>query len=138
MGVIFMDTFTLEMLLALGLIAAGFVILISLLRHAHQTNQSLSRYLSQQAQSLAHAQKERLEALESAPVTTNTLPTLNEEGEYDYINSQEGLPAKLDLARAYIEMEQYDEAKAMLNTVIEQGDEPLRNEAKALLKKHLS
>lgn len=38
--------------------------------------------------------------------------------EYDFMGSEEGIPAKLDLARAYIDMEEYESADQVLSEVI--------------------
>ena len=53
--------------------------------------------------------------------------------EYDYLGSRESIPAKLDLARAYIDMDDRENARIILNTVIQQGDETQKSDAKALL-----
>ena len=46
-----------------------------------------------------------------------------DKGDYDYLSTKEAIPAKLDLARSYIVMEDFDAAKAVLAEVIMQGDE---------------
>ena len=50
-------------------------------------------------------------------------------------HQREQLAAQLDLARAYIEMEEYDEAESAILNVLEGEDETLRNEAAELLKR---
>lgn len=50
-------------------------------------------------------------------------------------HQREQLAAQLDLARAYIEMEEYDEAESAILAVLEGEDETLRNEAAELLKR---
>lgn len=56
-------------------------------------------------------------------------------GEYDFMGSEEAIPAKLDLARAYMAMEDYHSAKKVLQQVMQIGDEAQRQEAKAMLDK---
>lgn len=50
-------------------------------------------------------------------------------------HQREQLAAQLDLARAYIEMEEYDEAESAIMNVLEGSDESLRDEAAELLKR---
>lgn len=56
-------------------------------------------------------------------------------GEYDFMGSSEGIPAKLDLARAYIAMEDFNAARQTLSEILGEGDATQRQEARALLKK---
>lgn len=55
------------------------------------------------------------------------------EDEYDFINSAEGIPAKLDLARAYIDMDDVESAKDVLQEVITRGNSLQIQQAKQLL-----
>lgn len=55
------------------------------------------------------------------------------DSEYDFLGSKEGIPAKLDLARAYIDMGDKESAKNVLREVLELGDEKQKAEAKNLL-----
>lgn len=57
------------------------------------------------------------------------------EGEYDFLNSNEGIAAKLDLARAYIEMDDYAQARAVLDEIQQKGKDDQKVEARELLKK---
>jgi FimV-like protein len=57
------------------------------------------------------------------------------ESEYDFMGSQEGVPAKLDLARAYIDMDNKDEAQKILTEILKQGNAEQQSEAKDLLEK---
>ena len=78
-------------------------------------------------------------------VETEILPesiefTLDDEDEYE--NEAEGLLAsadevatKLDLARAYLDMEDPDGARSILQEVIDEGDEEQKNEAQSLISK---
>lgn len=54
--------------------------------------------------------------------------------EYDFMGSREAIPAKLDLARSYITMRDYDQAKTVLQAVLASGDDEQRSEAESLLK----
>lgn len=55
------------------------------------------------------------------------------EDEYDYLGSQEGVAAKLDLARAYIDMGDTTQAINVLNEVISNGDQDQRSKARQIL-----
>lgn len=57
------------------------------------------------------------------------------EGEYDYMGSVESMPIKLNLAHAYIKMENFSGAKEVLQEVIQKGTEEQKITAKELLKK---
>jgi len=57
------------------------------------------------------------------------------EGEYDYMGSAESMPVKLNLAHAYIKMENFAGAKEVLQEVIQKGTEEQKAAAKELLKK---
>ena len=52
--------------------------------------------------------------------------------EYDFMGSDEAIPAKLDLARAYIEMEKKDEAKKVLEEVTTKGSRAQKQEARKI------
>ncbi|MCH9770752.1 MAG: hypothetical protein K0U12_07730 [Gammaproteobacteria bacterium] len=52
--------------------------------------------------------------------------------EYDFLNTQEAIPAKLDLARAYIAMEDYNSAKTALNEVLKHGNDEQKKAAQQL------
>lgn len=58
-----------------------------------------------------------------------------EPGEYDFMNTSEAIPAKLDLARAYIAMEDFTAARETLAKILNEGNEDHRREAKSLLNK---
>lgn len=57
------------------------------------------------------------------------------EGEYDYMGSAESMPAKLNLAHAYIKMENFSAAKEVLQEVVQKGREEQKVAAQELLKK---
>jgi FimV-like protein len=53
--------------------------------------------------------------------------------EYDFMNSDEGIAAKLDLARAYIDMEDHESARWVLKDVIAKGNAGEKKQAKQLM-----
>jgi FimV-like protein len=53
--------------------------------------------------------------------------------EYDFMSSSEAIPAKLDLARAYIAMNDEEQARLVLKTIIENGNSEQRSEALILI-----
>lgn len=55
--------------------------------------------------------------------------------EYDFMGSKEAIPAKLDLARAYIAMEDYSSARKALQEVMKLGTEEQRLDALKLFEK---
>lgn len=55
------------------------------------------------------------------------------ESEYDFMGSSEGIPAKLDLARAYIDMGDNKAARDILDEIIKQGNKEQQEEAQGLL-----
>lgn len=64
-------------------------------------------------------------------------PELSEENdirdEYDFMSTQQAIPAKLDLARAYIDMGDPAAARKVLQEVLLNGDETQVHEAKQLM-----
>ena len=56
------------------------------------------------------------------PVKQSKLKTIPP-GEYDFMGSSEGIPAKLDLARAYIAMEDFTAARETLAEILGEGSE---------------
>lgn len=54
------------------------------------------------------------------------------EEEYDFMNTAQAIPAKLNLARSYIAMNDFVQAKAILKTVLVSGDDLQKREARAL------
>ncbi|OGT27192.1 MAG: hypothetical protein A3B71_08815 [Gammaproteobacteria bacterium RIFCSPHIGHO2_02_FULL_42_43] len=57
--------------------------------------------------------------------------------EYDFMNTDEAIPAKLDLARSYLTMGNIEEARTLLAVVIAKGNSVQRNEAQQLMKQTL-
>ena len=55
------------------------------------------------------------------------------ENEYDFMSSQEAVPVKIDLARAYLEMGENEAAREVLEAILAQGNEVQRAEAERLL-----
>lgn len=72
-------------------------------------------------------------------VSTGVMPpeasNESKEGDYDFMGSDEAMPAKLDLARAYLAMEDYKSARKILQQVTKSGDDAQRADAKAMLDK---
>jgi FimV-like protein len=55
--------------------------------------------------------------------------------EYDFMNSDEAIPAKLDLARAYMAMEDYTSARKVLDQVQRTGNDEQKSEAEKMFEK---
>lgn len=53
--------------------------------------------------------------------------------EYDFMNTQEAIPAKLDLARAYINMDDFLSAQQVLKEVLKKGSDSERQQAQQML-----
>jgi FimV-like protein len=53
--------------------------------------------------------------------------------EYDFMASQEAVPARFNLAEAYMQMREYAQAKRVLEGILHQGDPDQRQKASALL-----
>jgi len=67
-------------------------------------------------------------------LSTRRRQMVTESGEeYDFMGSEEGIPAKLDLAHAYVSMEDYEQANAVLNDVLSHGNSNQRQEAQTLI-----
>jgi FimV-like protein len=54
--------------------------------------------------------------------------------EYDFMSSREAIPAKLDLARTYVEMGDKDAAQSVLEEVLRDGDDEQQDAAVNILK----
>ncbi|MFT3741623.1 MAG: FimV/HubP family polar landmark protein [Gammaproteobacteria bacterium] len=65
-------------------------------------------------------------------ITTGTTAAPPEEG-FEFMENNEAVRVKLDLARAYLEMGDYEAVKETLEWVFQEGSEPERNEADLLL-----
>lgn len=80
--------------------------------------------------------RSRLRAIQSDQRHIPTIDSIDEEDtedEYDYLNSREGIAAKIDLARAYIDMGDQELAKQALADVLKQGDEAQQQTAQELI-----
>lgn len=55
--------------------------------------------------------------------------------EYDFMETAEAIPTLLDLARSYLVMQDIEQAKTILKTVIEKGNAEQRTEAQSLMNK---
>ncbi|MBN2689927.1 MAG: hypothetical protein JXR42_04965 [Gammaproteobacteria bacterium] len=53
--------------------------------------------------------------------------------EYDFMGSREGIPAKLDLARAYVDMGDVESAKEVLAEILKNGSIDQQSEAREIL-----
>lgn len=62
------------------------------------------------------------------------LPKPDVKSDYDYLSTKEAIPAKLDLARSYIVMEDFEAAKKVLEEVQKEGDDKQKALAADLLK----
>lgn len=58
---------------------------------------------------------------------------VEDEDEYDFMGSVEGIPAKLDLARAYVDMDDSESAEKVLADVIANGTAAQKKQAKTIL-----
>ena len=70
---------------------------------------------------------------DSKPETEAAIETIESDADYDFLSSNDAIPAKLDLARAYIAMEDFSAARAVLNDVLVQGDAEQKRDAQAML-----
>ena len=71
----------------------------------------------------------------SGPNAANEPSESDTKDEYDFMNSEEAIPAKLDLARAYMAMEDYKSARKVLDQVSKNGSDEQKIEAKGMLDK---
>lgn len=60
-------------------------------------------------------------------------PDTESESDYDFLGSKEGIPAKLDLARAYIDMGDREAARKELIEILEKGNPQQQETARQLL-----
>jgi FimV-like protein len=61
--------------------------------------------------------------------------TVKKSNKYNYISGEDIITTKLDLARAYVDMGDYTNARDILESVAKEGDAGQKSEAKLLLKK---
>jgi FimV-like protein len=64
---------------------------------------------------------------------TKKTPADLKEKEYDFMGSPEGVAANLDLARAYLAMEDYAAAQKILKSILENGNPEQQEQARELL-----
>lgn len=70
----------------------------------------------------------------SIPVSKQShVNTDNNGSDYDFMRTAEAIPAQLDLARSYIAMRDYDQARTVLRMVIEKGNTEQRLAALGLI-----
>lgn len=68
--------------------------------------------------------------------TGNTTRSKNDiDSEYDFMGTNEAIPAKLDLARSYMAMNDMEQAKIILKDIVQIGNAKQRAQAGALLEK---
>lgn len=79
--------------------------------------------------------KARSRLAESLVGSGNSGDSIGKKDEYDFMGSREAIPTKLDLARAYIDMGDYQNAKDALNEVVQLGNLQQKKEAHDLLAK---
>lgn len=91
------------------------------------------RLLSNHPQSKIHS-KEPVPAQSQVQKTEASGGIDDDEGEYDFMQSKEGMTAQLDLARAYCAMGDHESARQVLKTVSEKGNAQQKEEALALVK----
>lgn len=72
---------------------------------------------------------------QAAPHSVGDLLADDTKSEYDFMNTYAAIPAKLDLARSYMAMNDHEQAAIVLKTVLEKGNEEQRMVAEALLTK---
>jgi len=77
-------------------------------------------------------EKKKQETVATAPGVGDVFED-DTQNEYDYMGSRESIPAKLDLARTYIAMEDYAAARIALEEVSKGGDEAQKKEAADML-----
>ena len=65
--------------------------------------------------------------------TTTEPAKVDMKSDYDYLSTKEAIPAKLDLARSYIVMEDFEGAKKVLQEVLKEGDDQQKKLAEELL-----
>lgn len=75
------------------------------------------------------------EAIASAPESTATTATGGEEDEFGFLAGTDEAATKLDLAKAYIDMEDVEGAKDILQEVLQEGNAAQKQEANDLLAK---
>lgn len=68
-----------------------------------------------------------------SPTTASDSEENDTKDEYDFMGSDEAIPAKLDLARAYIAMEDYEAAHQVLAQVTSKGNREQQAEAQKML-----
>ena len=80
--------------------------------------------------------KQIAKAARQPKVQPQTMPELKREvkdEEYDFMGSQEAVPARFNLAEAYMQMREFQQAKRVLEGILDQGDSDQRQKASALL-----
>lgn len=68
-----------------------------------------------------------------ASVVSEAAEDVDTKAEYDFMATEEAIPAMLDLARSYVAMDNFLEAKTVLEEVVKRGDAAQSEEAQDLL-----
>lgn len=76
---------------------------------------------------------EEVTTAESTPSPAAEQASTNEDDEFGFLAGADEAATKLDLAKAYIEMEDFEGAKDILQEVLQEGNEEQQKEAKDLL-----
>ncbi len=92
------------------------------------------RFRPKAKQKTAEAVQTSNEAPADLPEVKTDSADIEEQNEYDFINSHEAVPAKLDLARAYIAMGDHASAEKTLQEVLDKGNEKQRGAAQRMIK----
>lgn len=80
--------------------------------------------------------KQMAKATKQPKAKPQPMPELKREAqdeEYDFMGSQEAVPARFNLAEAYMQMREFQQAKRVLEGILDQGDSDQRQKASALL-----
>lgn len=81
----------------------------------------------------------RTDRAKSKNITASKTPKMHKmpetHDEYDFMETAEAIPTLLDLARSYLVMQDIEQAKTILKTVIEKGNAEQRMEAQSLMNK---
>lgn len=76
-------------------------------------------------------------AVQTQAIIENTYAAVKDpdiSAEYDFMSSDDAIPIRLDLARAYLEMGKYQEAREAIDPVFERGNNSQHEEAKHVLR----
>ncbi len=118
--------------LGIGFIAAALLLLIALFWPKRKSREQENIEEVGQAKDSERASVESTETNVSATVEQSGLDA-DLMNEYDFLNSDTAIPIRLDLARAYIQMGRYQEARDAIEPVFTKGNDAEHQEAQELL-----